>query len=88
MLTLGNAVIAPNYGDESGDKIRSKQKKRSQIAQITIPLNIPDVRVLTTQEFDWHDKNSPQSFLYDNHLLSQLVNSPVGDVSLKEGQGY
>lgn len=42
----------------------------------------------TTQELEWHDTNSPQSFAYDNHLLLQLVNSTVEDVSLKEGLSY
>jgi len=42
----------------------------------------------TTQELDWHDENSPQSFAYDNHLLLQLVNSTVEDVSQKEGLAY
>lgn len=42
----------------------------------------------TTQGLEWHDANSPHSFAYDNHLLLQLVNSTVEDVSLKEGIGY
>lgn len=42
----------------------------------------------TTQELDWHDPNSPQSFAYDNHLLLQLVNSTVEDISQKEGLPY
>jgi transposase len=42
----------------------------------------------TTQTLDWHDPHSPQSFAYDNHLLLQLINSTVEDVSLKEGISY
>ena len=42
----------------------------------------------TTQALDWHDPNSPQSFAYDNHLLLQVVNSTIEDVSLKEGISY
>ena len=42
----------------------------------------------TTQSLEWHDANSPHSFSYDNHLLLQLVNSTVEDVSLKEGLAY
>jgi len=42
----------------------------------------------TTEELDWHDANSPHSFAYDNHLLLQLVNSTVEDVSMKEGLSY
>lgn len=42
----------------------------------------------TTQSLDWHDANSPHSFSYDNHILLQLVNSTVEDVSLKEGLSY
>jgi hypothetical protein len=37
---------------------------------------------------EWHDANSPYSFAYDNHLLVELVNSKVEDVSLKEGISY
>lgn len=42
----------------------------------------------TTQRLDWHDANSPQSFAYDNHILLQLVNSTVEDISFKEGLSY
>jgi len=42
----------------------------------------------TTQGLEWHDANSPHSFAYDNHLLLQLVNSTVEDVSVKEGLSY
>lgn len=42
----------------------------------------------TTQRLDWRESNSPHSIVYDDHLLLQLVNSAVEDVSLKEGVGY
>ena len=42
----------------------------------------------TTQRLEWHDANSPHSFAYDNHILLQLVNSTVEDVSVKEGLAY
>jgi transposase len=42
----------------------------------------------TTQRLEWHNANSPHSFSYDNHILLQLVNSTVEDVSLKEGLSY
>lgn len=42
----------------------------------------------TTQRLEWHDANSPHSFSYDNHILLQLVNSTVEDVSMKEGLSY
>jgi transposase len=42
----------------------------------------------TTQRLEWHDANSPHSFSYDNHILLQLVNSTVEDVSVKEGLAY
>jgi transposase len=42
----------------------------------------------TTERLDWHEVNSPHSFAYDNHLLLQLVNSTVEDVSFKEGVPY
>lgn len=42
----------------------------------------------TTQSLEWHDSNSPHSYTYDNHILLQLVNSTVEDVSIKEGLSY
>ena len=42
----------------------------------------------TTQNLEWHDANSPHSFAYDNHILLQLVNSTIEDVSCKEGLSY
>jgi transposase len=45
-------------------------------------------RPTTTEKLEWHDANSPHSFVYDNHILLQLVNSTVEDVSLKEGLSY
>lgn len=42
----------------------------------------------TTEKLEWQDVNSPHSFAYDNHILLQLVNSTVEDVSLKEGLSY
>jgi transposase len=42
----------------------------------------------TTEKLAWHDSNSPHSFAYDNHILLQLVNSTMEDVSLKEGLSY
>jgi transposase len=42
----------------------------------------------TTQRLDWRESNSPHSLAYDEHLLLQLVNSTVEDVSLKAGVAY
>jgi len=42
----------------------------------------------TTEKLEWQDANSPHSFAYDNHILLQLVNSTVEDVSVKEGLSY
>jgi transposase len=42
----------------------------------------------TTESLEWHDPKSPHSFMLDNHILLQLVNSTVEDVSLQEGLGY
>jgi transposase len=38
----------------------------------------------TMQQLTWHEANRPQTTAYDRHLLLQLVNSTVEDVSLKE----
>jgi transposase len=42
----------------------------------------------TTQQLSWHESNSPQTTLYDTHLLLQLVNTTVEDVSVKEQLPY
>jgi transposase len=42
----------------------------------------------TTQRLAWRESESPHSMAYDDHLLLQLVNSTVEDVSLKEGVAY
>lgn len=42
----------------------------------------------TTEQLDWRESNSPHSLRYDDHLLLQLVNSTVEDVSIKEGVAY
>ncbi len=42
----------------------------------------------TTQPLTWHEPNSPQTTAYDTHLLLQLVNATVEDVSIKEQLAY
>jgi len=39
---------------------------------------------ISVQELDWHDPYSRYSFIYEEHLLLQLVGSTVSDVSVKE----
>lgn len=42
----------------------------------------------TTQQLDWYIPRSSHTKAYDQHLLLQLVNSTVEDVSQKENVGY
>ena len=42
----------------------------------------------TTQTVDWYETKSPHSKAYDHHLMLQLINSTVEDVSHKEDVGY
>lgn len=42
----------------------------------------------TTQELDWYETKSPHTKAYDRHLMLQLANSTVEDVSHKEDVGY
>ena len=42
----------------------------------------------TIEKLDWHEANSPHSFAYDEHILLQLINSTIEDVSLKETISY
>jgi transposase len=43
---------------------------------------------MTTQKLDWYESKSPHTKAYDRHLMLQLVNSNVEDVSRKEQAGY
>jgi transposase len=47
-----------------------------------------DCDVTTTQSVDWHEPNSPHTMAYDEHVLLQLVNATIQDVSLKEELAY
>jgi transposase len=42
----------------------------------------------TTERAAWQEANSPHTKAYDTHLLLQLVNATVEDVSAKEGVTY
>lgn len=42
----------------------------------------------TTQTLPWYDPKSPHTKAYEKHVLFELVNSTVTDVSIKEGLGY
>jgi transposase len=42
----------------------------------------------TTQKLSWYDSRSPHTKAYETHVLLNLVNSTVADVSIKEGLGY
>ena len=42
----------------------------------------------TTQELDWYESKSPHTKAYDRHLMLELINSTVEDVSHKEDVGY
>lgn len=42
----------------------------------------------TTQTLEWYEAKSPHTRAYDQHLLLQLVNSTLTDVSRKEDVGY
>jgi len=43
---------------------------------------------ITTQTLDWYESKSPHTKAYDHHLMLQLINSTVEDVSRKEDIGY
>lgn len=42
----------------------------------------------TTQRLDWYTPKSPHTHAYERHLLFQLVNTTLADLSLKENLGY
>lgn len=45
-------------------------------------------RPTTTQVLEWHEPNSAHTVVYNEHILLQLVNSTVEDVSVKERLSY
>jgi len=45
-------------------------------------------KVTTSQQLSWHRAKSPNTRLYEEQVLLQLVNSTIEDVSVKEGLGY
>jgi transposase len=47
-----------------------------------------DGKPTTTQRLTWHESNSPHTLAYDKHVLLQLVNATIQDVSIKEGLTY
>lgn len=42
----------------------------------------------TTQKLSWHDPNSPNTHAFEDHVLFQLVNATIEDVSVKEVLEY
>lgn len=42
----------------------------------------------TSQRLEWYEPRSPHTKAYDEHLMLQLVNSTIEDVSQKEGVKY
>src|SRR4030042_878709 len=42
----------------------------------------------TTQRLEWHDPNGAHTMMYDDHLLLELVNATIEDVSIKEQIAY
>jgi transposase len=47
-----------------------------------------DGKPTTMQQLSWHVPNSPNTKAYEMHLLLQLVNATIADVSLKECLSY
>ncbi len=45
-------------------------------------------KVTTTQQLSWHRAKSGHTRPYEEHVLLELVNSTIKDVSIKEGLGY
>lgn len=47
-----------------------------------------DSNPTTTQKLPWYDQRSPHTKAYEEHVLFELVNSTVEDVTIKEDIGY
>jgi len=48
----------------------------------------PERKVITTQVLSWQSPRSPLTCIYEEHVLLQLVNSTIEDVSRKEHLSY
>jgi len=62
------------------------ETKTVQLCSVCPPKG--EKKVTTTQQLGWHQAKSPHSRPYEEHVLLQLVNSTIEDVSHKEGLGY
>jgi transposase len=47
-----------------------------------------DDKPTTTQNLTWYDRKSPHTRAYEEHILSEPVNSTITDVHMKENVGY
>jgi hypothetical protein len=47
-----------------------------------------DGKPTTTQKLVWYDERSPHTRAYEDHILLEMINNTVEDVSIKEGLGY
>jgi transposase len=47
-----------------------------------------DGKPTTTQKLDWYEQRSSATKAYENHIIKQLVNNTVYDISQKENIGY
>ena len=47
-----------------------------------------DGKPVTTQALNWYDPRSPHTKAYEGHIMLEMVNSTVKDVSIKECLGY
>ena len=47
-----------------------------------------DCGAITIQTFSWHTSQSSCTSIYEDHLLLQIINSTISDVSIKEKIGY
>lgn len=45
-------------------------------------------KLINTQKVEWYLQRSPNTLRYENHILRQLVNSTISDVSIKENFTY
>jgi len=43
---------------------------------------------ITIQRYTWYTQRSRCTTLYEDHILRQLINSTISDVSIKENMGY
>ena len=87
-----NRIITYKHGLDKPITVRHLDILGHRVFIIVCPIRFRcfwcDDNPTTTQNFPWRAGKSPYTKDFERHILKQLINSTVEDVSKKEGIGY